>query len=41
MSSEPAARKRGLGRGPNHVPKAPANPDDRILIQIRPPPEST
>ena len=41
MASEAAQKKRGLGRGPNHVPKAPTNPDDRILIQIRPPPNST
>ncbi|XP_074379465.1 uncharacterized protein LOC141720752 [Apium graveolens] len=34
-------RERGMGRGPNHVPKAPANPEDRTLIHIRPPPNTT
>ncbi|KAK1378382.1 hypothetical protein POM88_025126 [Heracleum sosnowskyi] len=29
-----------MGRGPNHIPEAPANPDDRTLIQIYPGPNS-
>ena len=41
MSSSAPARKRGLGRGPNQIPKAPDNPDDRILLQIRPDPANT
>ncbi|KAL8120867.1 hypothetical protein AgCh_017877 [Apium graveolens] len=41
MASEATPRKKlGMGRGPNHVPKSPTNPDDRPLIRIRPPPES-
>ncbi|KAJ8650352.1 hypothetical protein MRB53_003375 [Persea americana] len=41
MSSSSAPKKRGLGRGPNQIPKAPVNPDERILIQMRPHPDST
>ncbi|KAL8116746.1 hypothetical protein AgCh_023051 [Apium graveolens] len=41
MAYKATARKKfGMGRGPNHVPKAPTNPDDRPLIRIRPPRES-
>ena len=25
-----------IGRGPNFIPKAPTNPDDRTMIEIRP-----
>ncbi|WOG86081.1 hypothetical protein DCAR_0205278 [Daucus carota subsp. sativus] len=30
-----APKKRGLGRGPTQIPRAPTNPDDRELIQLR------
>ncbi|XP_074356135.1 uncharacterized protein LOC141695819 [Apium graveolens] len=40
-SQATALKKLGMGKGPNHVPKAPANPDDRTLIRIRLPPENT
>ncbi|KAK1399148.1 hypothetical protein POM88_009011 [Heracleum sosnowskyi] len=35
-----APKKIGMGRGPNTIPKAPANLDDRTLIQIRHGPNS-
>ncbi|KAJ8641024.1 hypothetical protein MRB53_017718 [Persea americana] len=41
MSSSSAPKKRGLGRGPNHIQKASVNPDERILSQMRPHPDST
>ncbi|KAJ8618009.1 hypothetical protein MRB53_014195 [Persea americana] len=39
MSSSSEPKKRSLG--PNQIPKAPVNPDERILIQMRPHPDST
>lgn len=30
-----APKKCGLGRGPTQIPRAPTNPDDRELIQLR------
>ncbi|KAL8109434.1 hypothetical protein AgCh_025510 [Apium graveolens] len=30
-----------MGRGPNHIPKAPTNPDERTLIPLQPGPNST
>ncbi|KAJ8639966.1 hypothetical protein MRB53_016660 [Persea americana] len=41
MSSSSTPKKHGLGRGPNQIPKAPINLDERILIQMRPHPDST
>ncbi|KAJ8629224.1 hypothetical protein MRB53_022547 [Persea americana] len=41
MSSSSAPKKRGLCRGPNHIPKAPVNLDERILIQMQPHLDST
>ncbi|KAJ8639971.1 hypothetical protein MRB53_016665 [Persea americana] len=41
MSSSSAPKTRSLGQGPNQISKAPVNQDERILIQMRPHPDST
>ncbi|KAK1378035.1 hypothetical protein POM88_024779 [Heracleum sosnowskyi] len=35
QASTTTLKKRGLGRGPNNMPRAPTNIDERTLIQIR------
>lgn len=40
-SQSTALRKRGMGRGPNHIPRAPTNPDERTLIHLHPGPNTT
>ncbi|KAK1403773.1 hypothetical protein POM88_003378 [Heracleum sosnowskyi] len=43
MASQASAttlKKRGLGRGPNNIPRAPTNLNDRTLIHIRPGPNT-
>ncbi|KAK1394941.1 hypothetical protein POM88_013997 [Heracleum sosnowskyi] len=43
MASQASAttlKKRGLGRGPNNIPRAPTNLNERTLIQIRPGPNN-